>query len=239
MATHLTVTNLTRSFPTPSVPLQVLHDLDLDLTSPATSAVAIMGPSGSGKSTLLQILGTLDFPTTGLVLLNDEDPFTLPPRQLAGFRSRHIGFVFQDHHLLPELTALENVLVARLAAGPVTAAHEARARTLLADVGLLDRIAHRPTELSGGQRQRVAIARALMNEPTLLLCDEPTGNLDAAAAAEVGRLLARLAASPDRLLIIATHSPALAGLMPRCLALRDGKLVELVSGALPAEVARL
>lgn len=248
MNTGLKVENLCKSYPTPGTPLEVLRGIDLELVpgGEGGGGLALMGPSGSGKSTLLHILGTLDLPTSGTIRLNGQDPLALAPKQVAAFRSRHIGFVFQDHYLLEALSALENVLLARLALGKVTRADEQRGRELLESVGLGDRLTHRPAELSGGQRQRVAIARALMNQPTLLLCDEPTGNLDAEAAREVGELLSSLAATVQptasgtsalrgagistcqTLVIVATHSPALAALLGRRLRLQDGKLVEMV-----------
>lgn len=218
----LSIQNVTKEYPTPGEPLQVLRGVDLE--ADATSPLAIVGPSGSGKSTLLNILGTLDRPTSGTVLLDGEDPFVLPDEPLARFRSGHIGFVFQEHHLLPQCTALENVLLARLANAGVGADDKARARELLCAVGLADRLTHFPGELSGGERQRVALARALMNKPKLLLCDEPTGNLDAATASAVGHLLLRMAGQFGAILIVVTHSTALAGMLPRRYRMEDGRL---------------
>ena len=167
-----------------------------------------MGPSGSGKSSLLYVLGGLEPPTSGEVTLNGQNPYALNPDALAAFRNRQVGFVFQDHCLLPQCTVLENVLVPTLV-GPV---HDgaARARKLLHEVGLGERLEHRPAALSGGEKQRVAIARALIREPRLLLCDEPTGNLDADSADRVAELLLALHHHQDTMLVVVTHSEALA-----------------------------
>lgn len=218
----LVVTSLGKAYPTPSQPLVVLKDVNLRV-SPG-ERLAIVGPSGSGKSTLLNILGTLDRPTSGSVRLREIDPFALPAKELARFRSRSIGFVFQDHHLLPQCTALENVLLPRLALGRTSDDDSRRAVELLGQVGLTDRAAHLPAELSGGERQRVAIARALMNKPTLLLCDEPTGNLDARTAKTVGDML--LSISVETILIVVTHSTAMADRFERCMTVEAGELVE-------------
>ncbi len=182
-----------------------------------------MGPSGSGKSTLLHVLGTLDPPTSGRVTLGGRDPFALGGRALAAFRNREIGFVFQDHCLLPQCSALENVLTPTLVA-PGRGGHEARARELLDRVGLGDRLAHRPAELSGGEQQRVALARALVLKPRLLLCDEPTGNLDAASAEAVASVLFELFAREGSILIVVTHSEALAQRFPDRRRLAEGRL---------------
>src|SRR5207245_1638521 len=171
----LQIDQLCKDYPTRSGPLSVLRGVSLELNR--GESLAVMGPSGSGKSTLLNILGTLDRPTSGTVRLEDADPFLLPEAQLASFRNRHIGFVFQEHYLLPQCSVLENVLIPTLA-GPRSAADVSWAHQLLERVGLKDRLEHRPAELSGGERQRVAIARALIHHPDLLLADEPTGNLD-------------------------------------------------------------
>ncbi len=182
----LQVRNLTKEYPTRSGPLTVLRGIDLDLAP--GQALAVMGPSGSGKSTLLYILGTLDEPTSGTVRLEDKDPFALPERDLAAFRNRALGFVFQDHHLLPQCTVLENVLIPTLVGTDDPTAVKDRALKLLDRVGLSGRLEHRPAELSGGERQRVAVARALIHRPALLLADEPTGNLDRQSARAVGAL---------------------------------------------------
>src|SRR4051812_40630413 len=187
----LTVANLTKEYPTPRGPIAVLADVSFSLA--AGDAAAIMGPSGSGKSSLLYVLGALEPPTSGTVTLDGRDPFQLPPAELAAFRNESVGFVFQDHCLLPQCTVLENVLIPTLVARTGSSREATlRARGLVEQVGLADRIDHRPGELSGGERQRVAIARALVRQPRLLLCDEPTGNLDRAAAEQVAALLLEL-----------------------------------------------
>jgi len=220
----LTVRRLHKEFPTRSGPLEVLRGIDLDLAR--GEAVAVMGPSGSGKSTLLHIVGTLDRPTSGTVRLDDINPFQLPEPELAAFRNRRIGFVFQDHYLLPQCSVLENVLIPTLV-GPARAEREQRARHLLERVGLAHRLRHRPSELSGGERQRVAVARALINQPVLLLADEPTGNLDRRSAQAVGALLLELAAQENAILITVTHSLELARGFPRQLQMLDGTLAPL------------
>src|SRR5687768_41145 len=179
----LQVQNISKSYTTPRGELPILANVSLTLAR--GQAAAIMGPSGSGKSTLLYILGALDPPSSGTVTLEGTDPYTLNERDQAAFRNQHIGFVFQDHSLLPQCSVLENVLTPTLvapAADRTTGRDEAHARDLLQQVGLGDRLEHRPGELSGGEKQRAAIARALIRDPLLLLCDEPTGNLDAASA---------------------------------------------------------
>ncbi len=223
MATALQVTDLHKEYPTPTDPLIVLRGINLTL-NPGDS-LAILGPSGSGKSTLLNILGTLDTPTTGTVTLNDTNPFSLKQNDLAKFRSKNIGFVFQDHHLLPQCTALENILLVKLASGKVTPDDIQKANDLLKNVGLTDRASHLPAELSGGERQRIAIARALMNQPKLLLADEPTGNLDSKTSATIGQLLVNLATQTHAILITVTHSPQLASLFSNQLHMTDGQLV--------------
>ena len=207
----LHVDHLAKSYPTPHGPLTVLSDVSLSLES--GRAAAIMGPSGSGKSTLLYILGALEPPTSGQVTLDGRDPFKLDPRALASFRNEQIGFVFQDHCLLPQCSVLENVLIPTLVA-PAAGHAEARARELIGQVGLGDRIDHRPAALSGGERQRAAIARALIRKPRLLLCDEPTGNLDRASADNVASVLLDLHRGQDTILVIVTHSPQLAERCP-------------------------
>jgi lipoprotein-releasing system ATP-binding protein len=183
-----------------------------------------MGPSGSGKSTLLHILGTLDQPTSGAVRLEGRDPFALPERELADFRNRHIGFVFQDHYLLPQCSVLENVLIPTLAAKDDRQAVEQWARQLLQRVGLSERLDHRPAELSGGERQRVAIARALIHHPRLLLADEPTGNLDRRTAHTIGKMLLDLHREEKTILVVVTHSTELAQMLPAVQELVDGQL---------------
>ena len=217
----LHVSNLTKDYPTRSGPLHVLRDISLEL-QPGES-LAIMGPSGSGKSTLLNILGTLDRPTSGAVKLADKDPFALPEPELAAFRNRHIGFIFQDHYLLPQCSVLENVLIPTLA-GPANPSDAPWALELLERVGLKDRLEHRPAELSGGERQRVAVARALIRHPLLLLADEPTGNLDRKTALGVGELLRDLHAREKTILIVVTHSAELARQFPRQVEMSEGKI---------------
>ena len=200
--------------------VEVLRGISFALSG--GSSLAITGPSGSGKSTLLQILGTLDEPSSGHLRINGQQPFSLSEPELARFRNRAIGFVFQDHHLLPQYSVLENVLIPTLAYRVTDAeAPRARAMELLKRVQLEHRLTHRPAELSGGERQRVAVARALINEPSLLLCDEPTGSLDQGTASAVGDLLTELQ-SPETILIIVTHSLELAGRFDRRLELREG-----------------
>jgi lipoprotein-releasing system ATP-binding protein len=218
----LQVRDLCKDYPTRSGSLSVLRHLNFDL-APGES-LAVIGPSGSGKSTLLYILGTLEQPTSGSVHLADRDPFSLPERALADFRNRHIGFVFQDHHLLPQCTVLENVLIPTLVATGDRAKIEAWARELLDRVGLSGRLEHRPAELSGGERQRVAVARALIHRPVLLLADEPTGNLDRHTAQAVGQLLLDLHRQERNILVVVTHSAELARLFPRRMEMLDGTL---------------
>ncbi len=217
----LQVTELTKDYPTARGPLRVLDRVTLTLKP--GDAIAVMGPSGSGKSSLLYILGALEAPTSGRITVDGRDPFALGPKALAAFRNEQIGFVFQDHCLLPQCTVLENVLIPTLVA-PQPAADAARAKELISQVGLAERIDHRPGELSGGERQRVALARALIRNPRLLLCDEPTGNLDHAAAAMVADLLLDLDRAKQAILIVVTHSAELAARLPRRFELRDGAL---------------
>jgi lipoprotein-releasing system ATP-binding protein len=225
----LKVAGLTKTYPSPNGPLQVLTDATFELA--AGESAAMTGPSGSGKSTLLHILGVLEPPTSGTVTLDGIDPYSLGVKALAEFRNQRIGFVFQDHCLLPQLSVLENVLVPTLvatgkAAGP---ADLDLARTLIEQVGLSARADHRPGALSGGERQRVAIARALIRQPRLLLCDEPTGNLDADSAATIADLLLDLHRRHDAILIVVTHSPALAARMARRFALDRGAVREVAA----------
>jgi lipoprotein-releasing system ATP-binding protein len=219
----LTATDVHKSYSTPAEPLAVLRGVSLALA--AGESLAIVGPSGSGKSTLLNILGTLDRPTSGTVTLAGTDPFTLNAADLATFRATRVGFIFQDHHLLPQCTALENVLLPKLAAGKVTSDDSTRAAQLLEQVGLAGRASHLPAELSGGERQRVAVARSLMNRPPLLLCDEPTGNLDSKNAAAIGELLRNVARDSGAMLVVVTHSEALSETFDRRVRMADGVLV--------------
>jgi lipoprotein-releasing system ATP-binding protein len=219
----LIVENLTKDYPTRSGPLAVLRGIQLSLAR--GQALAVMGPSGSGKSTLLHILGTLDRPSGGTVELEEINPFALPESGLADFRNRHIGFVFQDHHLLPQCTVLENVLIPTLVQRtPAQTSPENWARELLKRVGLADRLDHRPAELSGGERQRVAIARALIQRPLLLLADEPTGNLDRKTARNIAELLLELHREQNTILVAVTHSTELATMFPRRMEMNDGVL---------------
>ncbi len=223
MAT-LVVEQVTKQYPTRGEPLVVLRGVSLQLSTGEN--LAVVGPSGSGKSTLLNIIGTLDWPSSGRVLLDGQDPSSLSERQLAAFRNRTIGFVFQEHHLLPQCNVLENVLLPTVATGKTTDAAYRRACDLLQQVGLGERLEHRPAELSGGERQRVAIARALINQPALLLADEPTGNLDRATADRVADLLLQLQEQEQMMLILVTHSVRLAQRMSRLLRLEEGRLIE-------------
>jgi lipoprotein-releasing system ATP-binding protein len=219
----LDVHDLTKDYPTRSGPLPVLRGVTLSLAQ--GDALAVMGPSGSGKSTLLHILGTLDRPTAGSVSLEGTDPFALPEPELAAFRNRRIGFVFQDHHLLPQCSVLENVLVPTLVSRDTKPADtEKYARELLERVGLGGRLEHRPAELSGGERQRVAVARALVLRPVLLLADEPTGNLDRKNAHAVGELLLDLHRQENTILVVVTHSSDLSRLFSQRMEMNDGTL---------------
>lgn len=203
--------------------VEVLSGVSFDLA--AGQALAVTGPSGSGKSTLLHIIGTLDRPSTGSVAIGGSDPFSLSEPELARFRNRTVGFVFQDHHLLPQYSVLENVLLPTLAFPDGTGAeHERRARELLDRVGLGHRLGHRPAELSGGERQRAAVARALLRRPALLLCDEPTGSLDRVSAAAVADLLFELHRAEGAVLVVVTHSLDLAARFPARRELVAGRL---------------
>jgi len=216
----LKVADLSKDYPTPRGALRVLNGVSFDMAP--GDAAAIMGPSGSGKSSLLYILGGLEPPTSGTVTLDGRNPFQLSPTDLAAFRNKEIGFVFQDHCLLPQCTVLENVLIPTLVS-PLKEDTD-RARQLVGQVGLSDRIDHRPAELSGGERQRVAIARALVRGPRLLLCDEPTGNLDRAAADNVASVLLDLHRLKQTILIVVTHSAQLAEKLPVRFDLIDNQL---------------
>jgi lipoprotein-releasing system ATP-binding protein len=219
----LAVENLRKEYPTRSGPLPVLGGVSLALDR--GEAAAVTGPSGSGKSTLLHILGTLDRPTAGTVRLDGTDPFALSDADLAAFRNKRIGFVFQDHHLLPQCSVLENVLIPTLVDRETKPADaEAFARELLDRVGLAGRLDHRPAELSGGERQRVAVARALVQKPALVLADEPTGNLDRKNAHAIGELLLELHRQQQTVLVVVTHSGDLAKLFPARYEMADGTL---------------
>ncbi len=220
----LIVTDLTKSYPTPSEPLVVLDGVSLEMSR--GESLAVVGPSGSGKSTLLSILGALDTPTSGTVRLGGINPAELDEPGLAQFRADKIGFIFQEHHLLPQCTVLENVLVPLLAKGAVGTVGVERAEQLLGRVSLADRLTHRPAELSGGERQRVAIARALIRQPLLVLADEPTGALDSATADRVADLLLELQSEQETLLITVTHKESLAQRMDCYKRLTDGRFVD-------------
>ena len=217
----LEIAKVIKEYPTPRGALTVLAGVSLSLQR--GEAAAIMGPSGSGKSTLLYIAGALEPPTSGTVTLDGADPYRLREPELAAFRNRTIGFIFQDHCLLPQCSALENVLVPALVADD-RADYPRLARELLEQVGLADRADHRPSELSGGERQRVALARALIRRPHLLLCDEPTGNLDEASAEMVASLLLELHARQETMLIVVTHNAALAARFPKRYELRHANI---------------
>jgi lipoprotein-releasing system ATP-binding protein len=219
----LVVRGLTKEYPTRSGPLPILRGVDLD--AKPGEALAIMGPSGSGKSTLLYVLGALEPPTAGSVTLEGKDPFSLGEADLAAFRNRRIGFVFQDHYLLPQCNVLENVLIPSIVGPDDGQAVRTRALALLGRVGLESRLDHLPSELSGGERQRVAVARALLHRPTLVLADEPTGNLDRQSARIVGGLLLEICREEGGILVTVTHSAELAERFPRRLAMEDGCLV--------------
>ena len=203
--------------------LEVLKGIDF--SAEAQEVVAIMGASGAGKSTLLQILGTLSTPDSGSLRIEEQDVLRLKGDALAAFRGRRIGFVFQAHHLLPEFSALENVMIPALIAGASRKEAEAKAGRLLDEVGLSARLAHKPSELSGGEQQRVAIARALVNDPAVLFADEPTGNLDSATKQEIHRLFFELRERLGQTIVIVTHDPELAALCDRCLTMRDGLFI--------------
>jgi lipoprotein-releasing system ATP-binding protein len=219
----LSVENVTKEYPTRADPLVVLHGVSVALA--AGENLAILGPSGSGKSTLLYVIGTLERPTSGRVVIGGQDITSLDESHLADFRNQKVGFVFQDHHLLPQCSVLENVLLPTIANGAAQPAAVARAKILLDRVGLSQRLDHRPAELSGGERQRAAIARALIKQPALVLADEPTGNLDRTNATAVGRLLLEMQQAENSMLVVVTHSEELAALFNRRLELDNGKLL--------------
>ncbi|MCD0461074.1 ABC transporter ATP-binding protein [Roseiconus lacunae] len=221
--TRLLVEHLQKSFPAAGEPLHVLRDICMEVSG--GQSLAIVGPSGSGKSTLLQILGTLDRPDGGTVKVDGEDPFLLDQQQVAHWRNQKVGFIFQDHHLLPHLSVMENVLIPTLAGGRANAPLIERAKELLQAVGLSDRVGHLPGMLSGGERERVAIARALLMSPSLILADEPTGNLDRRTAEAVTEVLQSLQRDNNAILICVTHSETLAAAMDQRHELLDGKLV--------------
>jgi lipoprotein-releasing system ATP-binding protein len=202
--------------------LEVLRGVDLEIGD--GEMLGIVGPSGAGKSTLLHCIGTLDVPTTGSIRLAGEEVTRLAGARLAELRNKTIGFVFQFHHLLPEFTAIDNVLMPGLVQGKSRRELEPRARALLEEVGLLDRILHRPGELSGGEQQRVALARAVFLNPRLLLADEPTGNLDSATSEQIHDLFFAINKQRGTTIVVVTHNAALAASMPRVVTLRDGRV---------------
>ena len=217
----LEVEKVSKEYPTPAGPLRIVSEVTFSL--PPGSAVSIMGPSGSGKSTLLYLLGALEPPSSGTITLNGQNPFSLNPKQLAAFRNRQIGFVFQDHCLLPQCSVIENVLTPTLVSPPNGDA-PARASELLKHVGLAERLDHRPAQLSGGEKQRVALARALIMKPKLLLCDEPTGNLDQKSAQVVADLLLDVHRESGTILIVVTHSAELGARFPHRFELKNQRL---------------
>ena len=220
----LEVENVSKEYSTPAGPLRIVSDVSLSL--PQGSAVSIMGPSGSGKSTLLYLMGALEPPSRGTITLNGQNPFVLNSKQLAAFRNQQIGFIFQDHCLLPQCSVIENVLTPTLVATPNGDA-PGRAAELLEHVGLGERLDHRPAQLSGGEKQRVALARALIMKPKLLLCDEPTGNLDQKSAQVVANLLLDTHRESETILIVVTHSAELAARFPRRFELKNQHLEEV------------
>ena len=221
----LKVSDIYKNFGDEAQPIEVLRGVSFEMAQ--GESLAVTGPSGSGKSTLLHLIGTLEPPSSGQIEINGEDPFALPEPQLARFRNQGIGFVFQDHHLLPQYSVRENVLIPTMAFKNHDADAEKRAQELLEQVGLAHRLSHRPAELSGGERQRVAVARALINSPNLLLCDEPTGNLDRVTAEGISSLLFELHQTEQNILIVVTHSLELASRFGRRFELEAGRCAEV------------
>ncbi len=215
-------TNVQKAFRHMGRTLEVLRGVDLEILD--GEMIGVVGPSGAGKSTLLHCIGTLDVPTRGSIRLAGEEITAMPGWRLAELRNRTIGFVFQFHHLLPEFNALENVMMPGLVQGRPRREVETRARALLEEVGLAQRVQHRPGELSGGEQQRVALARALLLEPKLLLADEPTGNLDSATSAQIHDLFFDINRQRGTTIVVVTHNLALAGSMPRVVTLKDGRV---------------
>lgn len=218
------IQNLQRDF---SMGQEIVHALNrVSLTAQAGEYLGVMGPSGSGKSTLLYLLGGLDRPTAGHIWVRDQDLTALDENGLATYRRREVGFVFQSFHLIPTMTALENVEFPMLFARTPSTQRRERAHYSLELVGLADRMTHKPTELSGGQQQRVAIARALVNDPAIILADEPTGNLDSRTGAEVLAVLARLNQEQGRTIVVVSHDPAITEFTSRCIHLLDGQITD-------------
>jgi len=207
--------------------LRVLKGVDFEVKK--GEIVAVVGPSGAGKSTLLHIVGTLDNPDSGHVVIEGINPAKLSSKALADFRNKNIGFIFQFHHLLPEFTAIENVCIPGYIAGKTKSAVQLLAKDLLTELGLGDRLNHKPSELSGGEQQRVAVARALINRPTVILADEPSGNLDTQNARELHKLFFELRDRYNQTFIIVTHNDELAGMANRKLMMRDGKIIESIT----------
>lgn len=203
--------------------LRVLKEINIQIFE--SEIVSIVGPSGAGKSTLLHIIGTLDKPTSGEVIFENENVFKFNSDRLAKFRNNKIGFIFQFHHLLPEFTAIENVAIASMIGGKSFKAVSEKAKSMLADVGLADRLNHKPSELSGGEAQRVAIARALINSPKVILADEPTGNLDTQNSEDVMKLIFELREKYKQTFVIVTHNEKFANLTDRTLKMIDGKII--------------
>ncbi|MBN1655263.1 MAG: ABC transporter ATP-binding protein [Deltaproteobacteria bacterium] len=225
MSSHLVVVdNLEKIFTHEGRTVPVLKGINL--TIDRGEMLSVVGPSGVGKSTLLHIIGTLDSPTKGRVIYEDQDITAYSSAKVADFRNRSLGFVFQFHHLLPEFTAIENVMMPGLIRGERRSTLIERAKSLLEEVGLSERLTHRPGELSGGEQQRVALARALIMEPKLVLADEPTGNLDTNTGRAMHELLFRLNQQRGTTFMVVTHSPELAERMPRIVQMRDGTIID-------------